>query len=242
MEIGHVGAMLAAVDRLFFGHGVFSPSQASALPYQLWRMLSTTRGRIFQSGEGCNVLQNQGDNFEHNYGHGQHNLSVVFAMVIRLAFLVDQTQQLCAPPAHQIARQRLRLHRPPLLNALGRLLVVVYTSRGETVRCLQPARPRKTRAECMKDAYDFRQGKRGAVLPQHGKTRMTIYIDDDVLEAFRQRAEQQGSGYQTMLNQALREYLARSRVSLDEATLRRVLREELQGAKSGDKTPAPSQT
>ena len=52
----------------------------------------------------------------------------------------------------------------------------------------------------MQDEYDFRQGKRGAVLPQPGKTRITIYIDDDVLEAFRQRAEQQGSGYQTMMN------------------------------------------
>ena len=56
----------------------------------------------------------------------------------------------------------------------------------------------------MKDEYDFRQGKRGAVLPQHGKTRITIYIDDEVLEAFRQLAEQQGTGYQTMMNQAPR--------------------------------------
>ena len=62
----------------------------------------------------------------------------------------------------------------------------------------------------MQDEYDFRQGKRGAVLPQQGKTRITIYIDDEVLEAFRQRAEQQGHGYQTMMNQALREYLALS--------------------------------
>ena len=92
----------------------------------------------------------------------------------------------------------------------------------------------------MKDEYDFRQGKRGAVLPQHGKTRITIYLDDEVLAAFRQRAEQQGSGYQTMMNQALREYLALSRVSLDEATLRRVLREELEEAKSKDKASAPS--
>ena len=90
----------------------------------------------------------------------------------------------------------------------------------------------------MQDEYDFRQGKRGAVLPQHGKTRITIYIDDDVLEAFRQRAEQQGGGYQTMMNQALREYLELSRVSLDEATLRRVLREELQGPKRREKVSA----
>jgi hypothetical protein len=45
--------------------------------------------------ETFNTLKNQGDNFEHNYGHGQQNRSVVFAMRMMLAFLVDQTQQLC---------------------------------------------------------------------------------------------------------------------------------------------------
>jgi len=40
-------------------------------------------------------LTNQGYNFEHNYGHGEQNLSVVFATLMMLAFLVDQTQQLC---------------------------------------------------------------------------------------------------------------------------------------------------
>jgi len=92
----------------------------------------------------------------------------------------------------------------------------------------------------MQDEYDFRQGKRGAILPQQGKTRITIYIDDEVLEAFRQRAEQQGQGYQTMMNQALREYLALSPVSLDEATLRRVLREELEEVKSATTASVPS--
>ena len=92
----------------------------------------------------------------------------------------------------------------------------------------------------MRDEYDFRQGKRGAVLPQQGKTRITIYIDDEVLEAFRQRAEQQGYGYQTMMNQALREYLALSPVTLDEATLRRVLREELEEVKNANTTSVPS--
>lgn len=92
----------------------------------------------------------------------------------------------------------------------------------------------------MQDEYDFQQGKRGAVIPHQGKTRITIYIDDEVLEAFRQRAEQQGHGYQTMMNQALREYLALSQVSLDEATLRRVLREELEEVKSNSKASVPS--
>ena len=47
--------------------------------------------------ETFNTLKNQGYNFEHNYGHGQVNLSVVFAMLMMLTFLVDQTQELCCP-------------------------------------------------------------------------------------------------------------------------------------------------
>ena len=80
----------------------------------------------------------------------------------------------------------------------------------------------------MKREYDFSKGRRGAVIKQTGKTRITIYIDDDVLEEFRERADESGSGYQTMINQALREYLGRSRPPVDENTLRRVIREELQ--------------
>ena len=45
--------------------------------------------------ETFNTLKNQGYNFEHNYGHGEQHLSVVFAMLMMLAFLVDQAQQLC---------------------------------------------------------------------------------------------------------------------------------------------------
>lgn len=79
----------------------------------------------------------------------------------------------------------------------------------------------------MKREYDFSKAKRGAVIPQTGKTRITIYIDDDVLEDFRKRADSMGRGYQTMINEALREYLGKSSQPLDEKTLRRLLREEL---------------
>lgn len=78
----------------------------------------------------------------------------------------------------------------------------------------------------MKKEYDFSRGKRGPVIRRGGKTRITIYIDDDVLEAFRERADQAGLGYQTMMNQALRDHLSGSR-PLDEDTLRRVIREEV---------------
>jgi len=82
----------------------------------------------------------------------------------------------------------------------------------------------------MREEYDFHQGKRGAVIPQPGKTRITIYVDNDVLETFRQQAENSGTGYQTIMNQALRDYLAQSSLPVDEPTLRRILREELQRA------------
>ena len=60
-----------------------------------------------------------------------------------------------------------------------------------------------------------------------GKTRITIYIDDDVLEEFRERADEAGTGYQTMMNEVLRQHLGKSIHPLDEKTLRRVIREEL---------------
>lgn len=80
----------------------------------------------------------------------------------------------------------------------------------------------------MRREYDFSKAKRGAVLePEPGKTRITIRIDDDILDWFRDQANQAGGGnYQTMLNAALREFVSQRREPL-EKTLRRVIREEL---------------
>ena len=80
----------------------------------------------------------------------------------------------------------------------------------------------------MKAQYDFAGGKRGAVLKApSGKTRITIRIDDDLLQWFRKQVHSAGGGsYQTLINAALREYVGSKREPL-EATLRRVLREEL---------------
>jgi hypothetical protein len=80
----------------------------------------------------------------------------------------------------------------------------------------------------MKREYDFAGGKRGAVLKTPpGKRRITIRLDDDVLKWFREQVHAAGGGsYQTLINTALREYVATKREPL-EATLRRVLREEL---------------
>jgi len=96
-----------------------------------------------------------------------------------------------------------------------------------TFDCYPHARLNETKGTIMRKAYDFAKGKRGAVVKQKGKLRITIYIDDDVLEAFRERGDNAGKGYQTMINEALRDYLGKSTQVLDEDTLRRVIREEI---------------
>lgn len=80
----------------------------------------------------------------------------------------------------------------------------------------------------MREEYDFSTGRRGAVDPlPAGKTRITIRLDDDVLDWFRTQVEAAGGGnYQTLINAALREHVQQRREPLEE-TLRRVVREEL---------------
>jgi len=79
----------------------------------------------------------------------------------------------------------------------------------------------------MKKEYDFRQSRRGAVIKAGGKTRITIYLDDDLIDAFRVKAEAAGRGYQTLINDALRLHLSSTGKPVDSSTLRRILREEL---------------
>jgi len=80
----------------------------------------------------------------------------------------------------------------------------------------------------MKMHYDFSRGKRGAMAQTPpGKTRITIRIDDDVLDWFRKKVHEMGGGnYQSLMNTALREHMMRSEQALEE-TLKRILREEL---------------
>jgi hypothetical protein len=61
----------------------------------VYKLMRGGRARWKIENETFNTLKNRGYNFEHNYGHGEQNLSVVFATIMMLAFLVDQTQQLC---------------------------------------------------------------------------------------------------------------------------------------------------
>lgn len=85
----------------------------------------------------------------------------------------------------------------------------------------------------MRDEYDFSNAKRARDLPHlaklqaeaKGKTRITIMLDNQVIASFRLLAEEQGIGYQTLINQTLRESLDRR--PIDEETLRRVIREEI---------------
>lgn len=81
----------------------------------------------------------------------------------------------------------------------------------------------------MKAEYDFSQGRRGAIDPlPKGKTRITIRLDDDILNWFRDQVHRTGGGnYQTLINSALREYVQQQREPLEEM-VRRVVREELQ--------------
>lgn len=82
----------------------------------------------------------------------------------------------------------------------------------------------------MKPYYDFSKGKRGAVIPPApGKERITIGLDSDILDYFREQVERAGGGnYLTVINDVLRAHIEGKRATPElEETLRRVIREEL---------------
>ena len=82
----------------------------------------------------------------------------------------------------------------------------------------------------MKTEYDMTKAKRGSVIGTRGKTRITIYLDDEVLATFRQKAESQGKGYQTLINEVLLQASAQKTAPVTEESLRKILREELHAA------------
>ena len=87
----------------------------------------------------------------------------------------------------------------------------------------------------MKDHYDFSKGKRGRILPPEpepqGKVRITIRIDEDIVDAFMKQSEESGGavGYQTLINDALRQHVEGKAPKLED-TLRRIVREEIRAA------------
>lgn len=80
----------------------------------------------------------------------------------------------------------------------------------------------------MKKEYDFSKGKRGAIDPvPSGKTRITIRLDNDIIDWFRSKVETKGGGnYQTMINDSLKEFIGDRRKTLEE-TIRHIFREEI---------------
>jgi uncharacterized protein (DUF4415 family) len=81
----------------------------------------------------------------------------------------------------------------------------------------------------MKKEHDFSKGKRGAVIPTSGKTRITIYLDDEVLQRFKAQSEKTGKGYQTLINEALKAHTGLADRPLTPEIIRRIVREELAG-------------
>ena len=87
----------------------------------------------------------------------------------------------------------------------------------------------------MKEHYDFSKGKRGRILPPEpepaGKVRITIRIDEDIVDAFLKESQESGGavGYQTLINNALRQHIEGKAPKLED-TLRRIVREEIRAA------------
>jgi len=84
----------------------------------------------------------------------------------------------------------------------------------------------------MREEYNFKGARRGAVVPpEPGKTRITIRVDTDILDWFRNKVNEIGGGnYQTLINQALREHIRQNSQPPLEEVLRKVVREELHRA------------
>ena len=122
------------------------------------------------------------------------------------------------------------------MDSLGRILVVIYAVRGARIRIISARRATKRRAIAvraktqMKKEYDFSKAKRGPVVPAApGKTRVTIRLDNDIIEHFQNIVDRAGGGnYQTMINSALREYIQGSRL---EAVVRRAVRREVEAVR-----------
>jgi len=79
----------------------------------------------------------------------------------------------------------------------------------------------------MKKRYDFSKGKRGAVIATTGKTRITIYMDDMIVNQFKAQSQKTGKGYQTLINEALKAHLGLTEQPVTKELVRKIVREEL---------------
>jgi uncharacterized protein (DUF4415 family) len=79
----------------------------------------------------------------------------------------------------------------------------------------------------MKKAADFSGAKRGAAVTTVGKTRVTMYLDDDIVAHFKALSERSGKGYQTLINEVLAVHANAAEPQLTPEVVRRIVREEL---------------
>jgi len=102
------------------------------------------RARWKIENETFNTLKNQGYHLEHNYGHGARNLSVVLALLMRLAFLVDQVQQLCCP-VFRAAWDKMKTKCPLWEELRHHFRLLLFDSMAELlmalVRGIAPRKP-----------------------------------------------------------------------------------------------------
>jgi uncharacterized protein (DUF4415 family) len=79
----------------------------------------------------------------------------------------------------------------------------------------------------MRKEYDFSKAKRGPIVSTKGKTRITIYLDDSVVARFKELSERSGTGYQTLINDALNGHLGLKDEPITRELVRKIVREEL---------------
>jgi uncharacterized protein (DUF4415 family) len=79
----------------------------------------------------------------------------------------------------------------------------------------------------MKHEYNFSAGRRGQAVPTKGKSRITIYIDDPILAAFKAESARTGVGYQTLINEALAQHIGIAEKPMTVEQVRKIVREEL---------------
>ena len=116
------------------------------------------------------------------------------------------------------------------MDASGWLVVPVDTHRGIQYGLIRRVQRLVQSERLMRKGNGFSQARRGPVAKNTGKTRIKMYLDDDIIAAFREKGDELGGGYQTLTNDALRESLSKSGSLVDAKTFRRILREELKKA------------
>ena len=110
-------------------------TEISLIPENVWDIMWGGRARWKIENETFNTLKNQGYHLEHNDGHCEQNLSVVLALMMMLAFLVDQVQQLCCP-LFQAAWHKMKTKRHLWKSLCNYFHMLVFDSMEALLRAL----------------------------------------------------------------------------------------------------------